>query len=48
MGVSNHWTGEWTGMVGWIMELTIPHCFFHSVRPEKSLLLQLQARVLLN
>ena len=34
MGVSNHSTGEWTGMVEWIMELTIS---LHSVRPQKGL-----------
>ena len=28
MGVSNHWTGEWTGMVEWIMELTISYYFY--------------------
>ena len=49
-GVSNRWTGIWTGTVEWTMEFlfvadgTVSHCVpasfvpFHLVRPQKSLL----------
>jgi len=42
MGVFNHSTGEWTGMVEWIMELTIS---LHSVRAQKGLFYHRYIRV---